>query len=496
MLRFDCRYFLFMVVTFLVFSCRLQDKGQHPNIIYILADDLGYGELGCYGQQKIKTPNLDRMADQGMLFTQHYAGAPVCAPSRYMLLTGTHAGHSYIRGNYELGQFSDENEAGQMPIPHTTPTIAKMLQKAGYRTGMVGKWGLGYVNTTGSPLEQGFDYYFGYLDQKQAHNYYPTHLWENDQRFPLKNTYRLVHTPLAQELTSEDFESFKGKEYAPDKMVEKAIAFIQDSTSKKPYFLFYPSPLPHVSLQVPDSLVEPYKKDFEELPYLGTKGYASHEYPKSAYAAMITHLDYEIGKIWETVKAQGQEDHTLIFFSSDNGPTFAGGVEAEFFKSTAGLRGLKMDLYEGGIRVPFIAYWKNTINGGQRSNLISGHWDIYNTIAELVGQDNEAIDNDGISLLPTLLGTSNPVDREYIYFEYPEKQGQVALRMNDWKAIKVNMKKNASASWELYNLKLDPHEKNNLARQHPEILKRADSLVRVSHRHPHLREWEFMDPKF
>ncbi len=337
-------------LTFLLMSCKNPENPikQPPNIIYILADDLGYGELGAYGQQKIKTPYLDQLAQRGIRFTQHYTGAPVCAPSRYMFLTGNHAGHAYIRGNYELGQFSDEMEGGQMPIPETTPTLAKMLKKAGYQTAMVGKWGLGMNGTTGSPLLQGFDYYYGYLDQKQAHNYYPTHLWENDQPDPLDNDYFLVHSPIEKGSDQEQFDQFKGNEFAADKMLKKALHFMDTTSTNKPYFLYYPSPIPHVSLQIPDSLVAEYQDQFDDTPYYGNRGYTAHQYPRAAYAAMITHLDSEVGKIWEAVKARGEEENTLILFSSDNGPTFAGGVDALYFNSAGGLRGLKMDVYEGG----------------------------------------------------------------------------------------------------------------------------------------------------
>lgn len=487
--------FIFLIVSFLL-GCKNPDQNptQAPNIIYILADDLGYGELGAYGQEKIKTPNLDRLAAEGMRFTQHYTGAPVCAPSRYMFLTGTHAGHAYIRGNYELGQFEDENEGGQMPIPETTPTLAKMLKKAGYQTAMVGKWGLGMNTTTGSPLVQGFDYYYGYLDQKQAHNYYPTHLWENDEIAPLENEYFLVHSPIEEGSDQAAFDQFKGDDYAPDRMIGKALHFLDTTSVEKPFFLYYPSPIPHVSLQVPDSLVQKYQGDFEETPYYGNKGYTAHDSPRAAYAAMITHLDTEVGKIWEAVKARGQEENTLILFTSDNGPTFAGGVEAAYFNSTAGFRGLKMDVYEGGIRIPFIAYWKGKIKPSSVSNLVSGHWDMYNTFADLSNQDQTS--PDGISILPELLGNEGQKKHHYIYFEYPEKRGQVALRMGDWKGIKVEMKTDPNSTWELYNLKEDPQEQKDLAQQYPEIIVKIDSLQRIAHRPAHIREWEFIDPKY
>ena len=422
-----------------------------------------------------KTPNLDLLAAQGMRFTGAFLH----------FLTGTH---------YELGQFSDENEGGQMPIPETTPTLAKMLKNAGYQTAMIGKWGLGMNETTGSPLIQGFDYYYGYLDQKQAHNYYPTHLWENDKISPLNNEYFLVHTPIEKGSNQNKFNQFKGKDYAPDKMVEKAVNFIETSSINKPFFLYYPSPIPHVSLQIPDSLINSVQRINLMKRNYGDKGYTPHQYPKSAYAAMITHLDSEVGKIWDAVKAKGEEENTLILFSSDNGPTFAGGVDATFFNSTNNLRGLKMDVYEGGIRIPFIAYWKNKIKSGQHSDLISGHWDMFNTFSELSGQ--KELSSDGISLVPELLGKEGQKEHEFIYFEYPEKRGQIAIRIGNWKGVKVDVKTNFTSKWELYNLKNDIQETNNVANKYPEILKKLDSIQKLAHRHPHIREWEFVDPKF
>ena len=489
-------FFFISTAVFLMVSCStVPTENQPPNIVYILADDLGYGELGAYGQQKIKTPNLDRLAAEGMRFTQHYTGAPVCAPSRYMFLTGTHAGHAYIRGNYELGGFADEVEGGQMPIPETTPTLAKMLKKRGYQTAMVGKWGLGMNATTGSPLVQGFDYYYGYLDQKQAHNYYPTHLWENDRWDSLPNPYVLVHQPLKEDATQADFDQFKGNVYAADKMLEKALNFIDKAEKEAPFFLYYPSPIPHVSLQVPDSLVLAYQQEFQETPYYGNQGYTGHQYPRSAYAAMITHLDDEVGKIREALKAKGVADNTIILFSSDNGPTFAGGVDAAFFNSADGLRGLKMDVYEGGIRIPFIAHWPNKIEAGSVSDHISGHLDMYATFTELAGVE-EPKKTDGISLLPELLGKEQKKTHPYLYFEYPEKRGQLAIRMGDWKGVKRDLKTKDNVAWELYNLQEDRAEQQDLAAQFPEKIERLDAIVKEAHRQPHIREWEFINPKF
>ena len=470
------RFSLFILITgLLFFGCTTLDQNvqQPPNIIYILADDLGYGELGAYGQEKIKTPNLDLLAAQGMRFTQHYTGAPVCAPSRYMFLTGTHAGHAYIRGNYELGQFEDENEGGQMPIPETTPTLAKMLKNAGYQTAMVGKWGLGMNGTTGSPLLQGFDYYYGYLDQKQAHNYYPTHLWENDEPALLNNDYFLVHTPIEKGSDQQAFDQFKGVDYSPDRMLGKALHFLDSTSSNKPFFLYYPSPIPHVSLQIPDSLLNQYKDQFDEKEYYGTQGYTAHQTPRAAYAAMITHLDYEVGKIWEAVKARGQEDNTLILFSSDNGPTFAGGVDAEYFNSAAGLRGLKMDVYEGGIRIPFIAYWKGKIQPGV-SNAMVSQLDLLSSLAQLVGSDVRT--EDSLPLMDLLMGKSDQGRNELVI----EATSRTAFKKEDWVMIppykgpavneKVQIELGNDSDFQLYNLAEDIRQQNNLAESQPEKL--------------------------
>src|SRR6478735_7792171 len=418
-------------------SAKSQGKAQKPNVIYIYADDLGYGELGCYGQQKIKTPFLDQLAKEGMRFTQHYTSAPVCAPARCMLLTGKHSGHSYIRGNYELGGFEDSLEGGQMPLPAGTFTIASMMKQAGYVTGAIGKWGLGMHSNTGDPNTQGFDYFYGYLDQKQAHNFYPTHLWENGKRDSLNNPFIYVHRPLPKdEMNPVAFNYYKGKEYSIDKMVEKTFSFIKENRSK-PFFLYLPYTGPHVSLQAPDEAVKEYIGQFEETPYRGEKGYASTLYPRSTYAAMITYLDKQVGRIMQLLKELDLDKNTIVMFSSDNGTTFdVGGVDATYFNSVDGLRGRKQDLYEGGIREPFIARWPGHIPAGTVNNKISVQYDLMATLAELTGATIPA--NDGISFLASLFGKSSG-EHEYLYFEFPEKSGQVAIRMGKWKGVKSNM---------------------------------------------------------
>lgn len=470
---------------------------RKPNIIYIYADDLGYAELGSYGQKKIKTPNLDKMAREGMRFTQHYTSAPVCAPARCMLMTGKHGGHSYIRGNYELGGFEDYTEGGQMPLPENTFTVPKMLKKAGYTTALIGKWGLGMVGTTGTPVKHGFDYYYGYLDQKQAHNFYPTHLWENDKWDSLRNPFIYVHRSLdSVKAIDADFDYYKGKDYAPAKITEKALGFIEKN-KKKPFFLYLPYTIPHVSLQAPDEWVQRYKGQFDEKPYFGNKGYAANKYPLSTYAAMITYLDAQVGIIMDKVKKMGLDDNTVFMFSSDNGATFngVGGTDVAFFNSHDGLRGFKMDVYEGGIRVPFIARWKGKIPANKVSNHISVQYDLMATLAELTRQK---VDNtDGISFLQELLGNSKKQKKHtFLYFEYPEKGGQVAIRMGDWKGVRTDVRQNPAAPWQVFYLKTDRNETQNVAAENPDIVKQFEAIQKREHQAAHIKDWEFIAPKF
>jgi arylsulfatase A len=449
--------------------------GKRPNIVYIYADDLGFGELGCYGQTKIKTPNLDRLAAEGIRFTRHYSGAPVCAPSRTMLMTGLHAGHSPIRMNEERGGFEDHNERGQKPLPAGVFTLPGMLKKAGYATGMVGKWGLGMHDTEGDPLKHGFDYYYGYLDQKQAHNHYPSHLWENGRWDTLGQPFFLVHKRIdSARLFGNDFADVKGVEYAPYLMTEKALDFL-DRNRDRPFFLYLPYAIPHVSLQAPDEAIARYVGRFEEKPYLGEGGYTPSRYPLSTYAAMITLLDEQVGRILDRLKTLGLDGNTIVMFSSDNGPTYAGGVRPEFFNSTGGLRGLKGDLYEGGIRVPFIVRWPGVVSPGRTSGHVSAQYDLSATVAEILGQPAPA--SDGLSFLPELMGSKQRT-HDYLYFEFFEKNGQKAVMMGDWKAVKSNLKKDPGARWELYHLGKDPGETKDLSTGQRRMVRRADRAIR------------------
>ena len=493
--------FLAIMIVSIVVSCdsAKQKSVTHsitPNIIYIYADDLGYAELGCYGQEKIKTPNVDRLAAEGIRFTQHYTSTPVCAPARCMLMTGRHAGNSYIRGNYSLGGGYHHLEGGQMPLPERTYTIGHLMQDAGYRTGAIGKWGLGSFGTTGAPLKQGFDYFYGYLGQGQAHNYYPTHLREQDSWDTLRNDFFNPHVKMDESASPTEFQKFIGKDYAPDKMTEKALSFIQENKDSS-FFLYLPYTIPHVSLQIPPDAesYKMYKDRFDTAAYYGDRGYTPHPQPRAAYAASITQLDAYVGAIMEQVEMLGLDNNTIIMFSSDNGTTFNGGVQPAFFNSTGGLRGLKMDLYEGGIRVPFIARWPGSIPAGRTTDHVSAQYDMMATLAELLAV--KAPENDGISFLPVLLGReSEQKKHEFLYFEYPEKGGQVAVRMGDWKGLKVGMKTHPDTSWELYNLATDRAESNNVAFEHPEILRRLDAITNQQHRPAHIREWEFVDQRF
>ncbi|AWW32395.1 N-acetylgalactosamine-6-sulfatase [Echinicola strongylocentroti] len=483
-----------------------------PNIIYIYADDMGFGEVGVNGQEKIKTPNLDKMAAEGMVFTQHYTSSPVCAPARCGLMTGLHTGHAYIRGNKPVlpASFTDEVENGQQPLPEGTVTIGKMLQDAGYVTGAIGKWGLGMTGNSGAPNRQGFDYFYGYLDQRQAHNFYPTHLWENDQWDSLANPYIFVHAPSdrgnkanAQAMTNFAksglkygdegfFDAYKGEEYAVDKMTEKATQFIQGHKDQ-PFFLYLPYTIPHVSLQVPDAALDPYLGKFEEEPYLGQQGYAPHEFPKSAYAAMISYLDQEVGKILHLLKAEGLDENTLVIFTSDNGPTFNGGVDAPYFNSTAGLRGLKMDVYEGGVRMPMIARWPGKVPANSKTDHVSAQYDVMATLADLVGTEAPKM-TDGVSFLPALSGDIvNQEPHEFLYFEYPEKGGQLAIRMGKWKGVKTGLKKEPDAAWELYDLENDVNETNDIAAANPAIVKKLDAIAKKEHKEPAFDQWGFME---
>ncbi|MFD0799400.1 arylsulfatase [Maribacter chungangensis] len=478
-----------------------------PNIIYILADDLGYGELGVFGQEKIETPHIDALAKQGMLFTQHYTSAPVCAPARYMFLTGKHSGNAYIRGNHEWRErgnvwdyremAKDSTLEGQHPMPKETVTLAHRLQKVGYTTGLVGKWGLGAPHTYSVPNEMGFDFFYGYNGQRQAHTYYPLHLYKNKNRVHLQNDTIAPHTAFPMELDSLDprsYAQFTQPEYAPDLMFKEIASFVS-AQEHKPFFLYWATPIPHVAIQAPQRWVDYYVDKFgDEAPYLATKkGYFPHRYPRAGYAAMISYLDENVGKLVQQLKDQGIYENTLIVFTSDNGPSFNGGADPEWFNSAGefqeGFGKGKGFVYEGGIRVPTFFTWPARVKPGSESDHLSVHYDMLATFGEITGYDVPK-DTDGISLLPTLLGLENQQKHEFLYWEFPEYGGQVAIRMGDWKVVRQHLKSKEQPTLELYDMANDPTETRNVAKEHPEILEKAAIIFQQEHSKPGLERFQ------
>lgn len=395
-----------------------------------------------------------------------------------------------------MGGFTDETEGGQMALPEGAMTIADLMKTAGYVTGGIGKWGMGIVNSSGNPQLHGFDYFYGYMDQKQSHNFYPTHLWENGQRVPLNNSFIDVHSgPIPEKSGKEVFDSFVGEDYSIDRMAEKTLDFIRNHKDQ-PFFLYLPYTTPHLSLQCTEDAVKEYIGQFEEEPYYGQNGYTPCLHPLSTYAAMITYTDKQVGHIMALLQELGLEENTIFMVSSDNGATFpAGGSNTEFFESTAGLRGRKQDLYEGGISIPFIARWPGKIPAGTETNHISAQYDLFATLSELTGVKPDW-ETDGISFLPVLQGKSKEQQQhDYLYFEFPEKSGQVAIMKGNLKGVKSNMK-TEEGSWEIFNLDTDRKEIHNIAEQHPGLIQEFEDIIRKEHWQAQVQDWEFIDPKF
>ena len=476
------------------FPAMAKDK---PNIIYILADDLGYTEIGPYGQKLIETPNLDMLARNGMVFTQHYCGSPVSAPSRCVLLTGQHSGHSYIRGNHEWAERGDvwnfakmEEDPrleGQYPIPDSLRTIAEYLKTAGYATGIVGKWGLGAPNSEGVPNKQGFDFFFGYNCQRQAHTYYPKHLWRNGERVMLDNQLVIPGAKLApgsDELDPASYAPFTQSQYSPALMNEEALRFIENNKAN-PFFLYFASTLPHLALQAPKEWVDKYVAKFgDEKPYTGKEGYFPARYPHATYAAMVSYLDYQVGLLIAKLKETGQYENTLIIFSSDNGYAYNAGCDPAWFNSFAPFLTTygwgKGFVHEGGIRVPMIASWPGKIKPGTKSDLISCFYDVLPTLCEVSGVEVPK-GSDGISFLPTLLGKKNQPKHEYLYWDFPEYEGQQAVRTGPWKAMRMKMQKGNTAI-QLFNVETDPKEQSDIAAQNPEMVQKVLEIMNREHR--------------
>ncbi len=459
-----------LIIAFCLVACKNSKQGvksesikenRNPNVIYILADDLGYGDLSITGQDKFETPNIDKLAAEGMIFTQHYSGATVCAPSRSALLTGMHTGHTVVRGNKEV------LPEGQHPIPNETYTMAEMLKEAGYKTSVYGKWGLGFPGSEGDANMQGFDEFYGYNCQRVAHNYYPYHLWHNQEKIMLEGN----------EGTGQEI-------YAPDLIHEKSLEFIEKNKDST-FFMFYATPLPHAELLLPEKYIEKYKgkllpetkhEGVDDGPTYKNGGYGSQDNPHAAFAAMINHLDSQVGDIVNKLEELGIADNTIIVFTSDNGPHREGGADPDYFDSNGIYQGYKRDLYEGGIHVPMIAKWPNKIKAGSSTDHVSAFWDVMPTLAEVVGKDlDESID--GISFLPTLIGDANQTKHEYLYWEFHEKGGRIAIRKGKWKGVKYNVLKKPNQMIELYDLEKDPSEEHNLASQYPKIVEEITVLM-------------------
>ena len=450
-----------------------------PNIVIVLADDLGYGDIGPYGQARIDTPHLDALADEGLVFTRHYSGSTICAPSRASLMTGLHTGHVEIRGNRGSGDYTDENEQGQMALPAHHQTIAELLRAAGYRTGLVGKWGLGGPRAGESPLRHGFDHYFGYLDQKQAHNYYPTHLWRNDARVPLENPFFIPHPKLGGGSTDPaDYLDYVGDDYAPDRLIDEALEFM-GRESDRPFFLLYAPTLPHSALQVPDSYVDRYAGRWQDIATNGG-GYTPHPRARAARAAMITRLDEEVGLLRARIRELGIAGNTLFIFTSDNGPTSEGGQDLAFFNAAGGLRGEKRDLYEGGIRVPMIAHWPGVTPEGRRTDHLSAQWDLLPTVAAIVGRVPEAA-IDGLSFAEVLRDGRQEAQHAYLYWEFHENAPAQAVIQGRWKAVRQFPDGyDEAAPIELYDLDADPGERVDTAESAPGPLDELRRLLNTA----------------
>ena len=434
-----------------------QSQSAKPNIIFILADDLGYGDVGCYGQKEIKTPNIDRMASEGMRFTSHYSGSTVSAPSRCSLMTGLHTGHCLIRDNAAIALRPEDF------------TIPELLKEANYTTALIGKWGLGDPGTTGTPIKQGFDYFYGYMNQGHAHNYYPSFLWRNEEKVMLSN------------VVSEEKESGAGiatvqKEYTHDLFTAEALQYVDKQKDQtKPFFLYLAYTIPHANNEM-------WRKSGDGMEVPDFSEYAGKDWPvvQKKHAAMITRMDGDIGKLLVKLKSLGLDKNTIVIFTSDNGPHEEGGVNHEFNNSNGIYRGYKRDLYEGGIRVPFIAWWPGKIKAGSQSDHISAFWDIMPTFAEMAGIKLK-VPTDGISILPALTGTGTQKTHEYLYWEFASLGGKQAIRSGNWKAVRLNVNKDKEAPIELYDINEDPSEKMNIADDNAEAPERMIELMNDAH---------------
>jgi arylsulfatase A-like enzyme len=465
------------VATFIVtaLACGTEEQtaseDRPPNIVFIMADDLGYGDVGAYGQEHIRTPRIDQMAEEGTKFTQFYSGSTVCAPTRSVLMTGQHTGHTHIRGNKEI------QPIGQEPLPAGTYTVAHLLQDAGYRTGMFGKWGLGPPESTGEPQKQGFDYYYGYLGQRRAHFYYPEFLFRNGKRVPLEGNVVEENPPVPG--AGQPVE--RGT-YSHDAIAEEALAFI-DRNQDRPFFMYVPFTIPHAELLVPEDAMEPYLDEdgnsiFPEDPYPGAH-YSAQPMPHATYAAMVSRMDRDVGRILDRLRERGLAENTIVFFTSDNGPHDAGGYDPTYLDGNGPFRGIKRDLYEGGIRVPMIAWGPGTVPSGRTSEAVWAQWDFLPTAADIAGVNEVSTRTDGMSFWPEIQGQSDQQpEHDYLYWEYYARGSSQAVRMGHWKGVRQPM---FDGEMELYDLRMDAGETNNIAAGHPDIVEQLEKIMEEAH---------------
>jgi len=445
-----------------------------PNIVFVMADDLGWQELGCYGQKKIKTPHIDRMAAEGMRFTEYYSGSAVCAPSRCNLMTGKHGGHAAVRNNFGVKDPDPKVFGGQLPLPAGECTIAEVLKNQGYATGCFGKWGLGAVGSSGDPLDRGFDRFYGYNCQSHAHNLYPRYLVNDREHEQLPGNTR----------------GLTGDTYAPQRIADEMLEFIREQKDG-PFFVYYPTVIPHLALQAPEEEIAAYRGQWEETPYNG-KSYLPHPTPKACYAAMISFLDKQMGRLFSLLEELGIDDNTVVLFTSDNGTThLKEQVDYDFFESVGPLRGLKGSLHEGGVRVPLVARWPDRIAPGTTSSFVGAHWDVPATLAEIAGTAFPA-SADSISMAPTLFGKpARQKNHHHLFWDFTGYGGQLAVRMGKWKGIKKGLVKNPDAPLELYDLEADIGEQNNVADKYPEIAKQIETIMREDRSMPDFEPFRF-----
>ncbi len=438
-----------------LFQSCAEKRQKRPNIIFILADDLGYGDLGCYGQKDIQTPNIDKLAAEGMRFMRHYSGSTVCAPSRHSLMTGRHTGHSYLRGNsHSLATRRDPDDM----------TVATFLKQAGYHTALIGKSPMACWTTDAQlPNDKGFDYAFGYLDHGKAHHYFPKTLYRNGEKinYPDNN----LHT---------------GTVYSDDLILEESLKYIEErAKADQPFFIHLALQIPHASLVAEEKWKAKYRNKFDEQPVTDQNHYTNQPEPKTTYAAMVSRMDWDVGQVLNKLQELGLDENTIVLFSSDNGSMNEGGYQRTWFKSSGELRGGKRDLYEGGVRVPLIVRWPGKIEAGSKSQHISAFWDFLPTALEIAGAKIPN-DIDGISFLPTLLGKENQKEHDHLYWEFHEQNGKRAVLAGDWKAVQLNMHSNPGKI-ELYNLADDPSETNDIADSHPDKVNELAELMEKAH---------------